>query len=84
MKLHLFKSQLSGDDEKKPPYTIRAKDLDDNFAKCFPQTLDGNNHPYRVVRSASDNWRLEGTKVFDVCENGRPVRYRLFAEKLEG
>jgi len=83
MNLHEFKSQLSGQDEKKPPYAIRAKDLDDNFSKCAPQMLDGNNHPYRVIRAANNNWRLEGTRIFDVCENGVPVKYRMFAEKLE-
>ena len=84
--LHKFRDDLAaqtGEDAvKKPPFVIKAGDLDKNFALCFPIDLDGDNQPYRVIRSTPEGYRLRGNKVFDVCENGKPVRYMLFAEKV--
>jgi hypothetical protein len=83
--LKKFRDQLvsSGGDgaTKSPPFVIRARDLDQNFALCYPLPQDGNSAPYIVVRSSNEGWRLEGAKIFDVCENGKPVRYRVFASK---
>jgi hypothetical protein len=72
----------SGGSAKAPPFVIRASDLDKNFGLCYPLPLDGNNSAYKVVRPANDGWRLEGSAVFDVCENGKPARYLFFAERL--
>jgi hypothetical protein len=83
-----FKSMLAaaaGDGAvKAPPFVIRASDLDKNFALCYPLPMDGNNNSYIVVRTSNEGYRLEGTQVFDVCENGKPFKYRFFAEKLPG
>lgn len=80
--LHKFSEQLSGTDTKAPPFVIRASQLDKNFGLCYPIDLDGDNHPYKVVRTSDQGYRLRGNKVFDVCENGKPVKYMFFAERL--
>lgn len=71
------------DGAKKPPYTIKAGDLDKNFGLCYPLPVDGNNAGYTIDRSVSGGYRLRGQRIFDVCENGQPVKYRFFAERLE-
>jgi hypothetical protein len=63
-----------------PPYQIRGADLDANFKKASPVSDTGNDTSYRVSES-QDGWRLVGTKVFDVCENGIPLKYRFFAQR---
>jgi hypothetical protein len=63
-----------------PPYQIRGADLDANFKKASPASDTGNDTSYRVSES-QDGWRLVGTKVFDVCENGRALKYRFFAQR---
>lgn len=64
-----------------PPYQIRGRDLDKNFKKASPVTEDGgNNQPYKV-ESEIDGWRLKGQSLFWVCENGKPVLYRVFASR---
>ena len=63
-----------------PPYQIRGADLDANFKKASPTSDTGNDTSYRVNESKS-GWRLVGTKVFDVCENGQPAKYRFFAQR---
>jgi hypothetical protein len=82
-----FKDMLAagrGEDAvKRPPYTIRAGDLDKNFGLCYPLPVDGNNAGYTIDRSVEGGYRLRGQRIFDVCENGEPVKYRLFAERLE-
>lgn len=84
--LHKFRNDLTagtGDGAvKNPPFVIRASSLDKNFALCYPLPLDGDNHPYKVIRNSPDGYRLRGTKTFDVCENGKPVKYLFFAEKV--
>jgi hypothetical protein len=84
--LHKFKSELSaGSGEaaiKSPPFVIRASNLDKNFSLCYPMPVDGNNAAYRIVRVTDEGYRLEGAKVFDVCENGKLVKYRFFADRL--
>ena len=67
---------------KQPPYTIRAKDLDKNFALCYPLPTEGNNSPYKIERPTDEGFRLKGNKIFDVCENGKPAKYAFFAERL--
>jgi hypothetical protein len=44
--------------------------------------VDGNNAPYTIDRPSDGGWKLRGAKIFDVCENGKPVKYRVFAERL--
>jgi len=84
--LKKFRDMLSGGSGdgavKSPPYAIRASDLDKNFALCYPQPTDGNNTPYTIDRSSDGGWKLRGTQIFDVCENGQPQKYQFFAEKL--
>lgn len=78
-----FGKMLSGTDTKDPPFALRASDLDNNFGLCYPRPVDGNNHPYRVdYGGKKEGWTLVGTKIFDVCENGQPVRYQFFAKKI--
>jgi hypothetical protein len=81
-----FREQVSGSGgdnaTKTPPFVIRASDLDKNFALCYPLPQEGNNTAYTVVRSSDEGWRLAGGKIFDVCENGKAVRYRFFAESV--
>lgn len=84
--LHKFKSDLSGgtgnDATSRPPYTIRARDLDKNFAQCYPVPQDGDGGaPYIIRRVSDEGYSLEGASVFDVCENGKPVKYRFFAAR---
>jgi len=64
-----------------PPNAISAGALDKNFRACLPVESTGTNEPYRVVADG-DGWKLEGTYVFAVCENGQPRRYRFFAQRL--
>ena len=74
----------SGDDAvKRPPYAIKASDLDKNFELCHPLPVDGNNAGYTIDRSVDGGYRLRGQRIFDVCENGLAVQYRFFAERLE-
>lgn len=84
--LKKFRDMLSGGSGdgavKSPPFAIRASDLDDNFGLCYPLPVEGDNSPYIIERPSDEGFRLKGTRVFDVCENGRPVKYRFFAEKL--
>jgi hypothetical protein len=84
--LHKFKNELtagSGDGATSaPPFVIRARDLDGNFSKCYPVPTDGGGFAYDVVRSSDEGYRLVGRKIFDVCENGKAVKYRFFAERL--
>ena len=76
-------SKGSGDDAVNgPPYAIRASDLDKNFELCYPLPVDGNNAGYTIDRSADGGYKLRGQRIFDVCENGKAVKYRLFAERL--
>jgi hypothetical protein len=73
----------SGDDAvKRPPYTIKASDLDHNFELCHPLPVDGNNAGYVIDRSSSGGFKLRGQRIFDVCENGLAVQYLFFAERL--
>jgi hypothetical protein len=80
--LHKFQRDLAGNSLKSPPYVIRAKDLDGNFDLCFPRPIDGDNAPYIIERRGDGGWILRGSKIFLLCENGKPIRYRLFAEKV--
>jgi hypothetical protein len=84
--LRKFRDQLfigGGDGATKaPPFVIRASDLDKNFGLCYPLPNEGNNAPYIVERPSEDGFRLVGNKVFDVCENGKPTKYRFFAARV--
>ncbi len=85
--LKKFREMLGGgagdDAVKRPPYTIKASDLDKNFELCHPLPVDGNNAAYTIDRSVEGGYRLRGQRIFYVCENGQPVQYRFFAERLE-
>jgi len=80
--LHSFSddAKKSSDDPNKPPNVLDCRALDENFRACQPMTVTGNNFPYQTILS-KDGWRLEGSFVFDVCENGSPTQYRFFAER---
>ena len=82
--LHEFKNDLSGNDTAAPPFVIRASNLDKNFQIVSIMESSGNNSPYRVVRPAGGDgpYKLEPQKVFDVCENGKPVKYAFFASRV--
>ena len=84
--LKKFRDMLSagsGDEAiKQPPFVISASDLDKNFGLCYPLPTEGNNAPYVIERPSDVGYRLRGKMIFDVCENGKPVKYRFFAERL--
>ena len=63
-----------------PPNAISGTALDNNFAACLPKKQDGNNAAYKI-KADKDGWILQPTVIFDVCENGRPRKYKFFAEK---
>jgi hypothetical protein len=63
---------------KKPPYVLRAKDLDHNFSYVHLKPADGNNSPY-IIKRDDGGYTLEGNRTFPVCENGKAVSYRFFA-----
>lgn len=83
--LHLFREDLKKNPmpgENAPPVGIRARDLDENFAKVSPSTEDeGTTKAAYSIEPTKEGWKLKGAKVFDVCENGQPVRYRFVAVK---
>jgi hypothetical protein len=80
--LHKFRDDLDqSDSTKSPPFVISASKLDKNFGLCYLLPVDGNNAAYTIDRSSDGGYKLQGSKVFDVCENGRPVKYRFFAAK---
>lgn len=83
--LRKFRDMLtpaSGDGAlQQPPFALRAKDLDKNFELCYPLPTDGPNTPYIIERPSDGGWRLKPTQVFDVCENGQPVKYVFFAQR---
>lgn len=85
--LKKFRDMLAGGSGdhavKRPPYAIKASDLDHNFGLCYPLPTDGNNAPYTIERLSDGGFRFRGQRIFDVCENGVPVQYRFFAERLE-
>lgn len=85
--LKKFRDMLAGgsgvDAVNRPPYAIKAGDLDHNFGLCYPLPTDGNNAPYTIERPSSGGFRFRGQHIFDVCENGQAVQYRFFAERLE-
>jgi hypothetical protein len=84
--LHEFKNQLSGTEIGAPPFVIRASDLDKNFKICSIMDNNGPDDPYRVDRPGGPGspYRLIPQKTFDVCENGKPVRYAFFAQRIPG
>jgi hypothetical protein len=65
-----------------PPYVLRAGDLDHNFQYVHLKPVDGNNSPY-IIKRDDQGYTLVGTRVFPVCENGKPVYYCFFASAVE-
>jgi hypothetical protein len=56
--------------------------LDANFSLCYPLPIDGDNAPYVIERPSNEGFRLKGNSIFDVCENGKPVKYYMFGERV--
>jgi hypothetical protein len=81
--LHIFAddARKRSRDPNEPPNAISAGALDKNFRACSPVEQIGNNVPYKVVADEK-GWQLQPTLVFDVCENAKPVRVRLFGVKI--
>lgn len=80
MALEKFSDDLSGEPPS-PPYRISAGKLDRNYARCYPKDWDGDDKPY-IVKPEDDGWLLEFERtLFDVCENGSPVQYNIFATR---
>lgn len=69
--------QAAGDQ----PFAFSANDLDHNFSFVYLKPTDGNNLPYRVRRDDS-GYQIEPSTVFDFCQNGKPVRYKMFASRV--
>lgn len=84
--LKRFRDQLAAasDDAavKTPPFVIKASDLDGNFSRCHLLPTEGDNAPYVIERTSEDGYTLRGTRIFDVCENGKPVKYLFFASRV--
>jgi hypothetical protein len=60
---------------------VSAGKLDRNFSRCYPKEWDGNEKPYNL-KPEEDGWLLEFERqTFDVCENGSPVQYTVFATR---
>ena len=69
-----------GNDPNSPPSVISAGKLDRNFTRCTPVPMDGNTAPY-IVDKTDDGWKLLPAILFDVCENGQPIKYKFIAER---
>jgi len=79
--LEKFKDDLKGgNDPNAAPSVISAGKLDRNFARCSPVARDGNTAPYKVDKT-DDGWKLLPAILFDVCEDGKAVKYKFIAEK---
>jgi len=82
--LHKFLDDLKSrpaDGSNKPPRTIKARDLDENFTKVTLLESDQFPKSY-TVDYTKDGIRIKlETKEFDVCENGNPVKYVMAAWK---
>lgn len=63
------------------PFGLKADDLDHNFSFVYLKPADGNNSPYRIRRD-NGGYQIEANPVFDFCDNGSPVRYRIFASRV--
>jgi len=63
------------------PFGFKADDLDHNFSFVHLKPADGNNSPYRIRRD-NEGYALAGNRVFDFCENGKPVQYQMFASVI--
>lgn len=63
------------------PRTISATHLDHNFASCCPKPLKGNSGDAYRISYENGGWTMEPVVQFDVCEDGKPVKYRFVAKK---
>jgi hypothetical protein len=82
MDLHKFKDDLSkkSSDGTGPPSRISAGALDGNFQKLSPIEQDGTGRPYSID-ATDDGWKLVPQVAFDVCEDGKPVKYNFVAAR---
>jgi hypothetical protein len=86
--LHKFRDDLKnrpGPGSNAPPRSIRAEDLDENYKKVTvvrPSTIPVGLQPDYEMRYKKDGSEviLRGA-IFDVCENGVPVKYRLLGQR---
>ncbi len=74
-------ARKSSENPGSPPNAISGTQIDGNFRACLPVQGTGTNQPYKV-KADKNGWMLEGGVVFDVCENGQPVQYRLFGQRV--
>jgi hypothetical protein len=81
--MHKFRedARRSSRDPNQPPNVLRADKLDTNFKACLPVEETGSNAPYKVLAD-EHGWRLEPALLFDVCENGKLMRYRFMAQRV--
>jgi hypothetical protein len=74
--LKKFVDDLKGD----PPRTVSAPKLDENFARCMP--AQRGLLADLQLNFTHEGWYLESDGLlFDVCENGTPVKYRLLGKR---
>jgi hypothetical protein len=58
---HVFEDQVGKNktDFTRPPFKIRAKDLDENFKQVRPKSTTGNtNLPYRISEDRENGWEM--------------------------
>lgn len=82
--LHSFSEMARGAsrDPSKPPNSIPAKALDDNFATCLPASQPGGDRAYDARIIQGEGWELTPRVPLYVCENGKPVVYLFMARRL--
>jgi len=86
--LHKFERDLRnrpGPGSNAPPRSIRAKDLDENYKKVTvvrPSEIPVGLQPDYEMRYKKDGSEvILRAAVFDVCENGVAVKYRLLGQR---
>jgi|688.fasta_scaffold157588_3 hypothetical protein len=86
--LHKFRDDLKNrpaPGSNAPPVSIRAKDLDENYKKVTvvkPSIIPAGLQPDYEMRYRKDGSEvILRAAVFDVCENGAAVKYRLLGQR---
>lgn len=81
--LHSFEelSRQDSSNPNRPPNTIPAKLLDENWHTCLPAEQAGGDRAYDVLIEKGVGWELVPRVPIFVCENGQPALYTFFAKR---